>query len=163
MFLCVFCLSLYFSLPTSQPNNLKKQRYTAWNWESLFTQPTKSGLQLRSKAAGCECLNLLNLQRPHLPHHWPSHGKFLGTEGSAYGQGISQPCFSGHKDLGIWPTTVIKSGGFYVGFLKFMFRAAFYYDVIFFPPKARPPPSHLWWNVLIICSREMKASLIQVE
>lgn len=49
-------------------------------------------------------------------------------------------------------------------FLKFMIRAALHYDVIiFFFSKARPPPSHLWWNVLIICSREMKASLIQVE
>ena len=50
-------------------------------------------------------------------------------------------------------------------FLRFMIRAALHYDVIFFFffSKARSPPSHLWWNVLIICSREMKASLIQVE
>lgn len=134
---CVFFVCLFIFL-SPLPNQiiLKKQRYTAWNWESLFTQPTKSGLQLRSKGTGCECLNLLNLQKPHLPHHWTSHGKFLGTEGSAYGQGISQPCSSGHKDLGVWPTAVIKSGGFYVSFfLSSCFGQLFIMMWFFFPPR----------------------------
>lgn len=69
---------------------------------------------------------------PHLPHHQLSSGKFLGTEGSASRQEITQICSPGHKDLGVQPTAALRSGDFYVLSVTFPSQATLHCNADYF-------------------------------